>query len=119
MSENETNTENNKKNSDAEYKVGRGNPPKEYQWKPGQSGNPGGRPKGTLKEYVRHKFIEMTQEEKEEFLKKIAPEFQWRMGEGNPEVTQDITSKGEKLELGGASKEIIDKFEEELRKLKT
>lgn len=23
------------------------NPPKEYQWKPGQSGNPKGRPKGT------------------------------------------------------------------------
>jgi hypothetical protein len=28
------------------YKVGPGRPPKEHQWKPGQSGNPGGRPKG-------------------------------------------------------------------------
>lgn len=27
-------------------KVGPGNPPKDYRWKPGQSGNPGGRPKG-------------------------------------------------------------------------
>lgn len=26
-----------------EYKVGKGNPPKEYQFKPGQSGNPGGK----------------------------------------------------------------------------
>lgn len=29
-----------------DYKVGPGNPPKETQWKPGQSGNPKGRPKG-------------------------------------------------------------------------
>jgi hypothetical protein len=28
------------------YKVGPGRPPREHQWKPGQSGNPGGRPKG-------------------------------------------------------------------------
>lgn len=27
------------------YKVGPGRPPKEYQWKPGQSGNPGGKGK--------------------------------------------------------------------------
>ena len=30
-----------------EYKVGRGNPPKRTQFKPGQSGNPKGRPKGS------------------------------------------------------------------------
>ena len=29
-----------------EYKVGPGSPPKEFQYKPGQSGNPNGRPKG-------------------------------------------------------------------------
>ena len=34
----------------------------------GVSGNPSGRPKGGLKDYDRHKFIEMTDEEKEEFL---------------------------------------------------
>ena len=28
-----------------DYKVGRGRPPKEYQWKKGQSGNPSGRPR--------------------------------------------------------------------------
>jgi hypothetical protein len=30
------------------YTVGRGKPPKHAQWKPGQSGNPKGRPKGSL-----------------------------------------------------------------------
>jgi hypothetical protein len=29
--------------TDEEYKVGPGRPPKEYRWKPGQSGNPKGR----------------------------------------------------------------------------
>jgi Family of unknown function (DUF5681) len=31
--------------SDQEYRVGPGRPPKEYQWKPGQSGNPKGAPR--------------------------------------------------------------------------
>ncbi len=53
-------------------------------FKSGISGNPSGRPKNTLKDYVRQKFMEMDSEEKEEFLKKISPDLQWRMGEGNP-----------------------------------
>ena len=32
---------------DSEYKVGKGKPPKEHQWQPGQSGNPSGRPPGS------------------------------------------------------------------------
>lgn len=32
----------------AGYKVGKGRPPKDWQYKPGQSGNPRGRPKGSL-----------------------------------------------------------------------
>lgn len=31
-----------------DYTVGRGKPPRHAQWKPGQSGNPNGRPKGSL-----------------------------------------------------------------------
>ena len=34
-----------KKKSSSDYEVGCGKPPKEYQFKPGQSGNPRGRPK--------------------------------------------------------------------------
>ncbi len=32
----------------ADYKIGRGRPPKEYQWKKGQSGNKKGRPRKKL-----------------------------------------------------------------------
>lgn len=35
-----------KNSSSGSYEVGHGKPPKEYQFKPGQSGNPKGRPKG-------------------------------------------------------------------------
>lgn len=60
--------------------------------------NAGGRPKGSLKSYVARKFAEMTDEEKEEWLKehKVAGEVQWKMGEGNPQ--NDITSGGETLQ---------------------
>lgn len=49
-----------------------------------QNINAGGRPKNSLKSYVAKKLAEMPDEKKEEFLKKIAPDLQWRMGEGNP-----------------------------------
>ena len=67
-------------------------------FKPGVSGNPSGRPKDTLKDYRRHKFMDMRCKEKERFLKQIAPELQWKMGEGNPKQDTDITSKGEKID---------------------
>jgi hypothetical protein len=44
------------------YKVGKGRPPQETRWKPGQSGNPKGRPKGAknlatiFKEALNEKF---------------------------------------------------------------
>lgn len=58
---------------------------KPHQFKPGQSGNPGGRPKNPLKDYQRAKFANMTDEEKDAFLEKIPPEIRWKMAEGNPE----------------------------------
>ena len=64
---------------------------------PGVSGNPGGRPKGTLKDYVRRKFMEMSDEEKIEWLEKnkIAGIDQWKMGEGNPKQDVDAQVSGE------------------------
>src|SRR4051812_38660421 len=41
-----TNAEDHGGASDEPYLVGPGRPPREHMWKPGQSGNPGGRPKG-------------------------------------------------------------------------
>lgn len=67
---------------------------KEYQFKPGQSGNPSGRPKGTLKDFVRQMFIDMDEKEKAQWLKahKISGIDIWKMGEGNP--TADVELKG-------------------------
>lgn len=89
-------------------------------FKKGVSGNPAGRPKNTLKDYVRNKFMQMSDEEKEKFLIQINPEFQWKMGEGNPEseIKTDITSGGGKIEINPITQIIINKFEEELRKTK-
>ncbi len=52
-----------------------------------------GRPKGqSLKEYWRAKFAAMTDEEKEEFSAKLAPDILFKMAEGNPHTTSDVTS---------------------------
>jgi hypothetical protein len=63
--------------SDAEYKVGPGRPPREHQFKPGQSGNPKGakrKPptialdlKATL-EYALNKTVKLKQGEKERIV---------------------------------------------------
>lgn len=65
----------------------------------GNVANPNGRPKGkSLKEYWKARFSEMTDEEKEAFSKKVAPDLLWKMAEGNPENKTDLTSGGETLQ---------------------
>ena len=80
------------------------------RFKAGMSGNPKGRPPNTLKDYLKRKLSEMEDWEKEEWLKEnnISGELKWRMAEGQPHQTEDITSDGKALPtpiLGGASKE--------------
>lgn len=66
---------------------------------PGQSGNPNGRPKGkTLKEYQAEKFRNMTDDERETYLKEINKIDRWKMAEGLPRQDADITSGGEPIQ---------------------
>lgn len=57
-------------------------------FKPGFTGNPGGRPRNPLKEFSLKQFESWTDAEKLKFLSKIAPIDRWKMTEGNPK--QDI-----------------------------
>ena len=68
-------------------------------FKAGVSGNPGGRPKNTLKGYVQRKLDKMTDDEKEEFLKGIDKDLVWRMAEGNPANNTDLTTDGRPIIL--------------------
>ena len=63
----------------------------------GVSGNPSGRPKGTLKDFVRQRFAAMTDEEKIAWLdsNNISGIDQWKMGEGNPKQDIEADIKGD------------------------
>lgn len=67
-------------------------------YKPGQSGNPKGRPKGpSMKEWAKSYLEKMTPEERLAFIGDLHPETVWKMAEGNPLTPTDITSKGERI----------------------
>jgi len=53
--------------------------------------NPKGRPVGpTLKEWARKKLMEMSEEERNEFLKGLPKEVIWKMSEGNPKEQVEV-----------------------------
>lgn len=69
-----------------------------WQFKKGQSGNPGGRPLGkSLKEYAKEYLAKMTEEEKEGYFHGMNKKDVWMMAEGNPATATDITTKGEAI----------------------
>ncbi len=86
---------------DAQFqpKISPGDRLKPWQYKKGQSGNPGGKPVGTvsLKTYIKNKLLSMTDEEREEFLEGMDKKTLWEMGEDKAgqgvKVEGEITSK--------------------------
>lgn len=72
------------------------NAPKQLQphlYKKGQSGNPKGRPKGSisLKQYAKKMLEQMTPEEREEYLQGLDKKFIWEMAEGKAETQSNDT----------------------------
>jgi hypothetical protein len=70
-------------------------------FKQGISGNPKGRPRNTMKDFLKRKFSEMDDWEKEEWLEKnnVSAELQWQMAEGRPHQDTDITTDGKELPM--------------------
>lgn len=85
---NEENTEIQSNNSRTEHL-------KPWQFKRGQSGNPGGKPKGTvsLKTFVKNYIQNLNDDEKLEFMEGIDKKTIWEMSEGK--AKQDIEIEGE------------------------
>ena len=70
-----------------------------WLYKKGQSGNPGGRPKGSksLKTWLKERFESMTDEERETFLEGVNKIDLFKMAEGLPSQHTDVTSGGKPL----------------------
>lgn len=77
---------------------------KPWQFKPGQSGNPQGKLKGTisLKKFAQKYIQELTDDEKIEFLSGIDKDKVWEMAEGKAkqdiEANVEVSSKIIKLD---------------------
>ena len=68
---------------------------KAYQWVKGQSGNPGGRPKKSMKDFAREFLSQMSEEDRVEYFKSVSPETVWKMAEGNPHQDNRMEHTGE------------------------
>jgi hypothetical protein len=84
---------------------------KKGRFQPGHNAPGPGRPPGkTMKAYVGEKFLIMTDEEKEKWLRanKISPEMQWKMAEGNPRNNADVDVSGGLEDIAAKINRILD-----------
>lgn len=65
---------------------------KPWQFQPGVSGNPGGKPKGTvsLKTFAKNYIQNLSDEEKLEFMKGIDKKTVWEMSEGKAKQDMEL-----------------------------
>lgn len=65
---------------------------RKFLFKKGVSGNPGGRPKGSvsMKTYAKQYLEGMSEEERIEFLNALDPKIIWEMAEGKAKQDMDI-----------------------------
>lgn len=72
-----------------------------WLYKKGQSGNPGGRPKGSksMKTWVKEKLEVMTDDERENFLEGLSKEIIWKLAEGNPKQDNEVVLNDKRVLL--------------------
>lgn len=70
-----------------------------WLYKKGQSGNPGGRKKGSksMKQWIKERLEKMTDKQREEFMEGLPKEIIWKMAEGMPQTNTDLTSDGKPI----------------------
>ena len=95
--------------AEEEYRVGRGRPPKEYQWKPGQSGNPKGakRKKRSLIPELKAEFervfsqkLKVTQGDRQRFITRWVAgleQLSIQFAKGDRHARRDVLYFAEKL----------------------
>lgn len=74
-------------------KQGRGHNLKPWQFQPGVSGNPGGRPPGSksLKQFAKEYLLSLSDEEKMEYMKGMDKKIIWEMAEDKAKQSNEVT----------------------------